>query len=61
MTSNVWGNYFGNEVEVRDVQLLGVMKKYAPDVIGMQEVTLLLTQTSTYFVLFVSLLTLALA
>ena len=39
MTSNVWGNYFGNEVEVRDVQLLGVMKKYAPDVIGMQEVT----------------------
>ena len=39
MTSNVWGDYFGNEVELRDVQLLGVMKKYAPDVIGMQEVT----------------------
>ena len=39
MTSNIWGDYFGNEVQVREDQLLEVYTKYAPDVLGMQEVT----------------------
>ena len=39
MTSNIWGDYFGNEVAHREDQLFEVYSKYAPDVIGMQEVT----------------------
>ena len=39
MTSNIWGDYFGNEVEFRDRQLYGIYQKYDPDIIGFQEVT----------------------
>ncbi len=39
MTSNIWGDYFGNSPIGRDRQLLDVYEKYAPDVIGMQEAT----------------------
>ena len=39
MTSNIWGDYFGNEVQIREDQLFEVYRKYAADVIGMQEVT----------------------
>lgn len=39
MTSNIWGDYFGNPTAFRDEQLFGIYKKYDPDVIGMQEVT----------------------
>ena len=39
MTSNIWGDYFGNEVQVREDQLLAIYTQYAPDVVGMQEVT----------------------
>lgn len=39
MTSNIWGDYFGNEVSSREGQLYGVYKKYDPDIIGVQEAT----------------------
>lgn len=39
MTSNIWGDYFGNEVEGREDNLLEVYKRYSPDIIGMQEAT----------------------
>ena len=39
MTSNIWGDYFGNEVEIRDRKLYNTYKKYSPDIIGFQEVT----------------------
>lgn len=39
MTSNIWGDFFGNEVSVREGQLYNVYKKYSPDIIGMQEAT----------------------
>lgn len=39
MTSNIWGDYFGNEVTVREDQMYSVYCKYAPDVIGIQEFT----------------------
>ena len=39
MTSNIWGDYFGNEVQVREDQLFEVYMKYKPDVLGIQEVT----------------------
>ncbi len=39
MTSNIWGDYFGNEVSSREEQLYSVYKKYNPDIIGVQEVT----------------------
>ena len=39
MTSNIWGDYFGNEVSSRENQLSDVFEKYDADVIGMQEVT----------------------
>ena len=39
MTSNIWGDYFGNEVQVREDQLFEVYSKYQPDVLGIQEVT----------------------
>lgn len=37
MSSNIWGEYFGNEVEYRDRQLEGIYRKYQPDVLGLQE------------------------
>ena len=37
MTSNIWGDYFGNPVNVREDLLFGIFKKYSPDVLGMQE------------------------
>ena len=39
MTSNIWGDYFGNPVHPRADQLCNIYKKYAPDIIGFQEVT----------------------
>lgn len=39
MTSNIWGDFFGNEVTSREGQLYQVYKNYAPDVIGIQEAT----------------------
>jgi len=39
MTSNIWGDYFGNEVSSREGQLYSVYKKYDPDIIGVQEAT----------------------
>lgn len=39
MTSNIWGDYFNNLPSGRDAKLYGVYRKYAPDVIGFQEVT----------------------
>ena len=39
MTSNVWGDYFGNPVDARQADLLQIYRTYAPDVIGFQEVT----------------------
>lgn len=39
MSSNIWGDYFGNEVTVRDRQLEGIYRKYSPDIIGLQEMT----------------------
>lgn len=39
MTSNIWGDYFGNPVEVREDLLFTVFKRYSPDVLGMQEYT----------------------
>lgn len=39
MTSNVWGDYFGNVVNGREDQLVEVLLKYRPDIIGLQEMT----------------------
>lgn len=39
MTSNIWGDYFGNPVYPRDEWLYDTYKKYSPDIIGFQEVT----------------------
>lgn len=39
MTSNIWGDYFGNPVKVREDLLFKVFKRYSPDVLGMQEYT----------------------
>ncbi len=39
MTSNIWGDYFGNPVHPRAEQLLSIYRKYIPDIIGFQEVT----------------------
>lgn len=39
MTSNIWGDYFGNPVDVRIDQILSVYRKYAPDILGLQEIT----------------------
>lgn len=38
MTSNIWADFFGNEVQVREDQLFEVYSKYQPDVLGTQEV-----------------------
>lgn len=39
MTSNIWGDYFGNPVDVREDILYDVFKNYSPDIIGLQEAT----------------------
>lgn len=39
MTNNIWGDYFGNEVESRQDNLFAVYEKYSPDILGFQEVT----------------------
>ncbi len=39
MTSNIWGDYFGNEVKTREGGLIETYLKYSPDIIGFQEVT----------------------
>lgn len=39
MTSNIWGDYFGNPVSVREEGLYEVFAKYSPDILGFQEVT----------------------
>lgn len=39
MTTNIWGDYFGNPVEAREADIFRVYEKYAPDVIGLQEIT----------------------
>jgi len=39
MTSNIWGDYFGNPVDLRIGQILSVYRKYAPDILGLQEIT----------------------
>ena len=39
MSSNIWGDYFGNEVTVRDRQMESIYRKYLPDVLGLQEMT----------------------
>ena len=38
MTSNIWGDYFGNETSSRENQLFDVFEKYDADIIGMQVV-----------------------
>ena len=39
MTSNIWGDYFGNPVDIRKDNLCRVFAEFTPDVIGLQEVT----------------------
>ena len=39
MTSNIWGDYFGNPVDVRIDDIYEVYKKYDPDILGFQEIT----------------------
>ncbi len=39
MSSNIWGDYFGNPPHERDQALASVLLRYAPDLIALQEVT----------------------
>ena len=39
LTANIWGDYFGNPVSMRENQFVEAFEKYQPDVIGMQECT----------------------
>ena len=39
MTSNIWGDYYKNGVEIREDQLFETYRKYGCDIIGIQEVT----------------------
>lgn len=39
MTSNIWGDYFGNECNTRRNGLEVTYKKYSPDILGVQEAT----------------------
>ena len=39
LTANIWGDYFGNPVSVRENGFIEGFAAYDPDVIGMQEVT----------------------
>ena len=36
MASNIWGDYFGNPVEVREEQLGSIYDKYDPDILAMR-------------------------
>ncbi len=37
MTSNIWGEYFGNPVKFREDLLFKIYERYSPDVLGVQE------------------------
>ena len=39
MSSNIWGDYFGNEIPPRALQLCSIYHKYLPDILGLQEMT----------------------
>lgn len=39
MTTNIWGDYFSNPVNVREEGIYKVYEAYCPDVIGFQEIT----------------------
>ncbi len=39
MTTNIWGDYFHNPVNVREQNVFRAYQDYSPDVIGLQEVT----------------------
>ncbi len=39
MTTNIWGDYFKNPVEVREDGIFRIYEEYCPDVIGLQEIT----------------------
>lgn len=39
MTSNIWGDYFENPVEVREDDIYSVYDRFKPDIIGFQEIT----------------------
>lgn len=39
MSSNIWGDYFGNEFSPRALQLNKIYHKYQPDILGLQEMT----------------------
>ena len=39
MTSNIWGDYFGNPVAVREDAIGRIYRQYAPDILGFQEMT----------------------
>lgn len=39
MTSNIWGDYFGNRVEIRIDGVITAIEKYCPDILGLQEMT----------------------
>ncbi len=39
MSSNIWGDYFHNPVEIREEQLEKVINTCNPDILGMQEAT----------------------
>ena len=39
MTYNIWGDYFGNPCALRSSDIEETVRKYLPDVIGVQEIT----------------------
>ncbi len=39
MTANIWGDYFGNPVDIRLEGILSAVRTYTPDVLGLQEIT----------------------
>lgn len=39
MTANIWGDYFGNPVDVREDGIFETIEKYSPCIVGFQEVT----------------------
>ena len=39
MTANIWGDYFGNPVDVRQDGIFEVIEKYSPCIVGFQEIT----------------------
>lgn len=39
MSSNIWGDYFGNEIPPRALQLSAIYHRYQPDILGLQEMT----------------------